>query len=174
MVLTLTVTACTNAVVEPSPTLPPVTVTQPPPATTTITSPVEAAVDRFRDCLVDRGVEIEEIPLDAYGRPRFDLVLGEIDFSDPANVSALAECRDPLAGGALDLSLTPGLRNEVMERLEAFASCVRARGVEGFPDPISNYDGTGSPFSVDLIPYGDPELSVAVEVCRTRLVRPFS
>ena len=170
--LAIVLAACAGPVVQPSPTLTEVTATEPAPVTTTTALPVEVVVGGFRACLAERGVEIEEIPLDAQGRPRLDLVLAGVDFSDPANLDALAACRDRLVGGVLDLSDSPELRQEVVALLETFASCVRDRGVEAFPDPVTGYAGVGAPFPPDSIPYEDPDLSAAVEQCRTRLIRP--
>lgn len=167
--LAITITACTSPPVQPSPTLTPFTVTEP--TTTTTTLPAEVAVSRFRECLVSRGIDIVEIPFDAYGRPRFDLVLARVDFSDPSNVEALAECRDHVQGGPLNLTDVPELHKEVMRRLQGFVTCVRERGIDDFPDPVAGFNGFGSPFPTDQIPYEDPDLPAAVEVCRTQLIR---
>ena len=166
--------ACAVAADGPSPTLPPVTITEASIAPTTTTLPVEVALTRFRECLTNQGLEIEEILLDARGRPRFDLMFIGVDFSDPASVDALAFCRGLVVGSSLDLSDSPELRSEVIALLGEFAACVRERGVENFPDPAPNFDGTGSPFATEEIPYDDPDLASAVEICRTRLVPPSS
>jgi len=50
----------------------------------------------FRNCLVANGIDIEPIPLDAQGRPRLELVMRDIDFSDPVSVDALTACSEHL------------------------------------------------------------------------------
>lgn len=123
----------------------------------------------FRDCLVASGLDIEPIPFDAQGRPRLELVMRDVDFSDPVAVSALAACSELLETGALVLTETPILAEAVVELLDEFSVCVRSRGVPEFPDPIPNYNGIGGPYPVAEIPYADPDLADAVDVCKTRL-----
>ena len=51
-----------------------------------------------------------------------------------------------VANGALDLSADPELAEAVRTRLVAFSACMRSQGVEGFPDPPADFDGTTPPF----------------------------
>lgn len=139
------------------------------PATTTSTISTPEATEMFRNCLVANGVDIEAIPLDARGRPRLELVMSDIDFSDPVAVNALSTCSSYLSTGALDLSQTPILAESVVGLLEEFSQCLRSRGVPEFPDPIPGYAGIGGPYPVAEIPYADPDLAEAVEACQTRL-----
>jgi len=136
------------------------------PTTTTTTTPTGAAVEEFRTCLGEHGVVIEEVPFDATGRPRLDLVAMTVDFGDPAVAEALAVCSASLNTGALDLGAEDQLRREINQELSDFSRCMRANGVADFPDPVPGFTGVGAPFSVAEIPYGDPELAAAAEACR--------
>lgn len=168
-VLALVAVACVTDTRQPSPTDIPTTTTTTVPATTTTTISVEEATAGFRDCLADNGVRIEDIPFDSQGRPRLELVLTEIDFSDPVAASALATCAEHLAGGALDLSVWPALQEEMQSALTEFSLCVRSQGVVGFPDPVRSFSGVGGPYPLEEIPFDDPDLEMAVEICGSRL-----
>lgn len=123
----------------------------------------------FRACLAGRGIDIEPIPLDAQGRPRLELVMRDIDFSDPDSVSALSVCSSHLGTGALESTQTPILQSAVVDLLVEFSDCVRSRGVPEFPDPIPGYHGIGGPYPLAEIPYADPDLPDAVDACMSRL-----
>lgn len=140
------------------------------PTTTTTTTPTGAAVEEFRTCLGEHGVVIEEVPFDATGRPRLDLVVMTVDFGDPAVAEALAVCSASLNTGALDLGAEDQLRREINQELSDFSRCMRANGVADFPDPVPGFTGVGAPFSVAEIPYGDPELAAAAEACRASVL----
>lgn len=144
------------------------TTTSPPTTTTTI--PINEAIQSFQDCMTANGVTISEIPVDSEGRPRLELALADVDFSDPTATEALTTCSDHMARGALDLSVWPGLQDEVQSRLSEFSECARSHGVESFPDPVRAFSGVGGPFPLDQIPYDDPALETAVATCRSRLL----
>jgi hypothetical protein len=165
--------ACTPGADGPSATGAPATTTTTAPTTTTTATSTEA-VRAFRECLLEAGVEIEEIPIDATGRPRLDLALATLDFGDPAVAEAVSTCSSLLETGALDLGRDDVLRREILERLTEFSQCMVDRGVEGFPDPVPGYLGIGAPFPVAEIPYSDPEFAGAVEVCRADLLEALS
>lgn len=120
--------------------------------------------------MTENGVTIVEVPVDAEGRPRLELALVDVDFSNRAAAEALTSCSDHLASGALDLSAWPGLQGEVQANLSQFSECVRSHGVEGFPDPVRAFSGVGGPFLLDEIPFADPDLETAVSTCRARLL----
>lgn len=140
------------------------------PATTTTTLSIEDATTVFRACLVEGGVRIPPIPFDSQGRPRLELAMVGVDFSDPASVTALAACSDHLVEGALDLSVWPALQESVLDLLSEFSECVRSHGVLTFPDPVRSFTGVGGPFPLEEIPFDDPGLEEAVDVCGSRLV----
>lgn len=144
--------------------------TAPTTTSTTITTTTGAAVEAFRICLGEHDVVIEEVPLDATGRPRLDLVIISVDFGDPEVAEALAVCSASLNTGALDLGTEDQLRQEINEQLSDFSRCMRANGVEDFPDPVPGFAGVGAPFAVAEIPYGDPELAAAAEACRASIL----
>jgi len=139
------------------------------PATTTTIIGSHVAVEEFEDCLFESGIEASEIVLDAQGRPRLDLLVPEIDFTDEDIVLALSGCSEFLATGALDLSSSPALKDSVIGLLEEFAECVRSRGVPEFPDVIEGFSGVGGPFPLAEIPYADPDLGEAIEACKVRV-----
>lgn len=165
--------ACTQGVEGPSGTAdpPPSTTTAP---TTTTTLIADVALDTFRTCLAERGVVIEEIPLDATGHPRLDLVMATLDLSDPATAEAVSACSEHLETGALEIGDDDLLRQLVIARLEQFSQCMVDMGVEDFPDPVPGFVGVGSPFPVAEIPYGDPGFAEAVRVCRQDLLEALS
>jgi hypothetical protein len=160
--------ACTNGS-APSATGAPET-TAPPPPTTTTTVVADVAVEEFRACLAQRGIEIEEIPTDATGHPRLDLVMVTLDLSDPETAEAVSVCSEVLETGALDIGDDEVLRQQILAQLEEFSRCMVDLGVEDFPDPVPGFIGIGSPFPVAEIPYGDPAFASAVRVCRQGLL----
>jgi hypothetical protein len=164
---------CTADADSPSATNPPATTTTTaPPTTTTVLSNV--AVEVFRSCLAEHGVEIEEIPLDATGHPRLDLVMATLDFGDPATAEAVSVCSEHLETGALDIGGDDILREAILAQLAEFSACMVDLGVEDFPDPVPGFIGIGSPFPVAEIPYSDPAFANAVEVCRETLLEALS
>lgn len=148
------------------------TTTIAPTTTTTVGSTV--AVDAFRTCLFEHGVEIEEVPLDATGRPRLDLVMATLDFGDPEVAEAVSVCSEHLETGALDLGDEDILRQAILEHLQDFSQCMVNLGVEVFPEPVPGFTGVGSPFPVAEIPYSDPGFAEAVVVCRESLLDALS
>lgn len=127
-------------------------------------------MDVFRNCLAANGVDIDPIELDAKGRPRLDQALSGLDLGSDDSAAAMAACADILGSGALNLSQGDILRWAVVERLDAFADCVRRNGVGEFPDPIPGFSGVGSPFPAAEIPYEHPGLGAAVEICRAQIL----
>lgn len=168
LVALLTISACTRPGSVPSPTVPPGTTTTTA-GTTTTTIQAAEAIDLYETCLADRGVDIEPIPFDALGRPRLELVMRDIDFTDPDSSAALTACAGHLSTGALDLTRSPILQERVGVLLADFSACVREHGVSDFPEPIPGFAGIGGPFPLAEIPFSDPKLSDAVALCRDRL-----
>lgn len=132
---------------------------------TTTTVGTDAGLATYRDCLSAEGVAIPEIPSDALGRPRMADAFAGLDLSDRFVVDALETCGHHLSSGALDLSSDPDLQSLVQTTLEQFAECVRLEGVEVYPDPVPDFDGLGSPFPVNRVPWTDPGLPGAVSTC---------
>lgn len=169
--LVLAASSCAVTVDSPSPTAAAPTSTAAP-ATTTTTLSAEAALAAFEACLEEGGLGIEPIPLDAAGRPRFDLVMPEVDFGDETQVEALSECSALLSAGAIALEVDDDLHSLVMGSLMDFAECVRAHGVEGFPDPQADFAGVGAPFPPEAIPFDHPGLEDATRLCVERMGEP--
>lgn len=167
------VTGCTGTGRRPSATeAPPLSTTTAPTTTTTVVPDV--ALEAFRDCLGDSGIVIEEIPFDATGHPRLDLVMAGLDFGDPETAEAVSSCSEHLETGVLDLGDDDVLRRAIVDQLQEFSACMVDMGVEDFPDPIPGFVGVGSPFPVAEIPYADPGFADAVTVCRTELLEALS
>lgn len=140
------------------------------PGTTSTTLGGPFGAEAFRVCMEGFDVLIETIPLDANGRLRLDMVMRDLDFTDPEVAGAVNDCSRILGAGALGL-ITAGLVNTaVIGQLESFSLCIRARGLE-FPDPIPGFSGVGSPYPVVEIPYSDPALAEAVSACVPSVLR---
>ena len=173
MVTCALASACTGDGESPSDTAVPAPTTSTAPSTTTTIVP-DVAVESFRSCLGDNGIEIEEVPLDATGHPRLELVMATLDFGDPATAEAVSVCSEHLEAGALDVGGDDRLRQIVVEQLHSFSRCMVDLGVEDFPEPLPGFVGVGSPFPVAEIPYADPGFANAVTVCRARLLDALS
>lgn len=171
VVLGLALTGCLAGAGGPSPTDPndlqPTTTL--PPATTTTTLSVEEGVEAYRSCLSEEGVTLGPVRLDTMGRPRMAEAMARLDLGDRSVIDALETCGHIIASGPLDLTSDPELAVRVREQLADFAECIRLEGVAGYPDPVSDFDGVGSPFPVNRIPWSDPDLVSAVETCRAVL-----
>lgn len=126
---------------------------------------VETGLTAYRSCLAERGVGIDRIRIDGLGRPRMAEALARVDLTDHMVLDALETCGHYLATGALDLGPDPELADLVRDRLARFADCVRLEGVSDYPDPKRDFNGVGSPFPVDRIPWADPALPEAVDSC---------
>lgn len=171
VILALLFGACTRTIDDPSPTLSLATTTSAPLQTTTTVEALttKEAIAEFEVCLADAGIGVEPIPFDAEGHPRFDLVMPEVDFGDSDQVKALAGCATIFSDGAIGVELGSEMQVLVVAALTEFAQCVRDHGVEEFPDPYDDFDGVGSPFPHDLVPFGDPGLETATRLCADRL-----
>lgn len=134
--------------------------------TTTTSTPGAEATAAYVECLRSEGVTVDDIPIDADGRPMLDAISSQLDYSDQATVDAVAACAGILAEGALDLGYDDDYREAVVGQLAAFSRCVRARGVDEFPDPVPGFIGIGSPYPAAEIPYEDPGLPAAVDECQ--------
>lgn len=136
------------------------------PTTTPVPMTSQEAVGVFRSCLVDRGFNVPDLPLDGAGRPDLSALADLVDPGSPEWQEALASCAAVIVGnGALDLGGVPDLAEAVKAELLAFSNCMRTQGVEGFPDPAPGFDGTGPPFPLESIPADDPQLGTAAEIC---------
>ena len=153
------VVACTPVAVSPSETSV---------ATTTMTAPLtaEEAVAAFQGCLAEQGVIVADLPLDENGRPDLSVVADAIDPNSVGWKDALTLCAPVItANGGLELGGEPELFEAVVNQLIAFSACMRSEGVEDFPDPPPDFDGTTPPFPISAIPVGDPDLGPATEAC---------
>lgn len=160
LVLFAVLSACTAGSTVTTATITSVSTT----TTTTVLSPEEATA-QFQLCLSGYGVQTD-VPLGEDGRP--DLTALEETLRDDLTAmrSALTACAAHLAAsGALDLSDEPVLREAVRTHLTNFSICMRSQGVDGFPDPVPDFDGTGLPYQIADLPVADPEFGSAIEAC---------
>lgn len=145
------------------PATPPVTTIA---TTTTMPLTSEQAAAAFQSCLADHGFNVPDLPLDDAGRPDLSALADSVDQNSVEWRDALTSCVAVIvANGALDLSAVPELAEAVRAELLAFSACMRSQGVEAFPDPPADFDGTTPPFPLDSIPSDDPELGTAAEAC---------
>lgn len=145
---------------------------EPPPVSTATTSTAaapltaEQAVAEFQSCLADQGLIVPDLPLDEGGRPDLSALADSVDKNSIEWRDAMTACAGVMASnGALDLSGNPELAEAVRARLVAFSTCMRSQGVEAFPDPPADFDGTTPPFPLSRIPMADPDLGSAAEAC---------
>jgi hypothetical protein len=117
--------------------------------------------------MADAGSTLADIPLDEQGRPDLSSLVNDVS-TDGAFRQALTECAS-LLGSYLSLESKPGLEAMVRDQLVRYAQCMRASGVEGFPDPAIDFDGTTPPFPPEQVPLADPEFGVAVDACAAAL-----
>lgn len=134
-------------------------------ASTTITQTRDEGLAAFRQCMSDQGVPVPEIPRDAMGRPRMASALQHVDLADRAVLDALELCGVHLESGALDLGTDPEMQGLVQAALQDLVACLRSQGVDDFPEPVPGYDGLGSPFPTNRIPWSDPDLPAAARRC---------
>ena len=155
----LTTAAC-NAVAEPPP------ATTIPTTTTTVPLTPAQAASEFHSCLTEHGLTVPDVPLDDQGRPDLSALADASTQNSAQWHEALTACAMVIvANGALDLSADPALAEAVRTRLMAFSACMRSQGVESFPDPPADFDGTSPPFPLSAIPVADPELEPAADAC---------
>lgn len=165
-VLGLALSACVAGAEGPSPTDPHgFQLTTTVPATTTTLSVAEG-VEAYRSCLSDQGVSLGPVRLDGMGRPRMADAMASLDLGDRSVLDALATCGQIISAGPLDLKSDSEMASRVREQLGEFAECIRLEGVPDYPDPVPGFDGVGTPFPVNRIPWSDPNLAPAVATCR--------
>ena len=163
--LVLAVVGCVAGADAPSPTDPHGLTTTTTLAETTVTLSPDDSLAGYRECLSYEGVDVPEIPRDALGRPRMAEALKHLDLTERSVLDALGACGAQLETGALDLGNDPEMQQLVQAALQNLVVCMRARGVEDFPDPVLGFNGVGSPFPINRIPWADPDLPEAVLEC---------
>lgn len=167
--MAIAIVGCSADATGPSPTDPHGQTTTTTMPTTTVTVDRDRGLVSFADCMADQGVPLAEIPLDPAGRPRMARVLSQLDLDDRAVLDALETCGPHLDRGALDLAADAEMRELVRFALHDLVVCLRARGVDDFPEPVPDYDGLGPPFPQGRIPWTDPDLPRAMAECSERL-----
>jgi hypothetical protein len=140
-----------------------------PDSTTSTTRPMTAAeaTVEFAACMEAGGVELSSIPLDANGRPDLQAIAAEVDTGSSEARETLGACASILvAVAAIDLRSDPEARALVLDYLTRYADCMRAEGVDEFPDPSPDFAGAGSPFPVDSVPFDHPSYADADATCQ--------
>jgi len=143
----LVLSSCTPTAEQPATTVMPVS--------TSTSIPESQGVEAFLDCLAEHGIArdaVDETDVEA---------LAVLVLSLPTD--SLAACG--LRAGDLGAAekARPEVRVMVRRQLEAFAMCMRAEGVEDFPDP------EGYSFPPDRIPYAAPGFFELSRVCTERV-----
>jgi hypothetical protein len=143
--------------------VPPVTTAT---STTAVPLTSEQAAIEFHSCLLEQGLTVPDLPLDDEGRPDLSALADAVDQGSSEWRAALTACAGLIAAnGALDLSANPELAEAVRAQLVAFSTCMRSQGVDAFPDPPADFNGTTTPFPLSEIPVADPDLGPAAEMC---------
>ena len=157
----LALAACGGATSEAtSPTLPslsePSAQEQPAATTTTMAVDPEEAFREYAACMREHGVEMADPGTDGGGA----ITIGGDAFDVEALEEAGKAC-DPLLEGAFgEFEMTPEMEAEIRDQELALAQCMRANGVEDWPDP----DASGA----TMIELGDVDpdtVNAAMEVC---------
>ena len=118
----------------------------------------------FSQCMRDEGVDIPDIGLDADGAPDLtDPAFGAIDVDSRAFADAFEVCQPILARvQAFRFAFDPEFQALLQDRLLGFSRCMRAAGVDDFPDP----SGSLRPFPPEVADMlEDPALQATVEAC---------
>ncbi|CCH29087.1 hypothetical protein ABZ816_36120 [Actinosynnema sp. NPDC047251] len=122
-------------------------------------APSSTAADqgvRFAQCMRDNGVDVPDPGPDA-GKLGG---LAGVDRDDPAFTPAMAACKQHLPGGGDLSSLDPAQ----LDKLRAFAGCMREHGVE-MPDP----DPNGGKPDLSGVDRTGPAFQAAFEACQDKL-----
>ncbi len=120
---------------------------------------------RFADCMRENGVSEFPDPNASGGDQEFVDGLQSLDQSSAAWKKAIGACKDLQPPGLLGGEATP---QEMRERLE-FAQCMRANGIEDFPDPTKDgplIDTRRIPSAAGRGALDIPGFQAAMEACR--------
>lgn len=118
-------------------------------------SEAEAAL-AFARCMRENGLpKMADPKIDENGEVQMDLDAGGVD---PAKVKAAEEkCKKLLPNGGQPKKMDP----ERLEKLRAFARCMRDNGLPDFPDPTEN----GMQVDGNKFPPTDPKVKAAEQKC---------
>ena len=120
------------------------------------------------------GVDLPDIAVNADGQPILSTeVLEGVDTQSAKFNEAFIGCVPILAEASpVQVGSDPELQAVVQDTLRDFSHCMRANGVEGFPDPAPGFDGSGSPFPLTALDTSDPDVDDAFEACSEHLSFP--
>lgn len=139
-----------------------------PPTTTTTLGPAAGGV-AFVDCLRAEGIDVSDLGLDAQGNPLLGGLAESLDTTNPAVRAAIVTCSSFLTSAqTADLASDPELRLLVSEQLVAFTECMRAEGIETFPDPTPDFT-SGAPFPLEAVPFQEAGFDDALLACQAVL-----
>jgi hypothetical protein len=144
------------------------------PPATEVTTTTEALPD-LASCMTDEGIEVGPLSYTDEGRALLDRTfLGDNDLADPALKDALDTCIDRLrdVGVRLRIGYGPSVLEEIVEQLTAYAICMRENGVDGWPDPVPDFDGSQIPFPLAAMTVGlaDGDFGEANDRCEPLVV----
>lgn len=130
-----------------------------------------AAMAAFVRCMNEAGVTIDGVRVDATGHAVLTDMAKASDVATPQFRDALSRCGPGLvAAGLLSLAGDEDLSTVLIDELRQFTACMRREGVEAFPAPLPGFEGTGPAFDPAAVPFDDPELPDALDVCRAALL----
>jgi hypothetical protein len=119
--------------------------------------PVKEAGLNYAQCMRDNGLpDFPDPKIDENG----ELELSLPDGADPDSesfVAAQEKCKKHLPNGGEPEKASP----EALEKLQAYAKCMRDNGLPKFPDP----DSDGGPGHIEDIDPNSPEFKAADEKC---------
>ena len=130
----------------------------------------QAAALEFARCMRANGVEDFPDPKAGQGG---EILIQPEDGVDPGNPkfrNATEACRGKLGdGGVARASDDPAMQASMLE----FAKCMRANGVEDFPDPQVDAKGAGVIVGPDSgVDVNSPSFKAAEKACRSKLRPP--
>lgn len=149
-----------------------------PPTTQATTTSTEALPD-LASCMADEGLALGELSYTEDGEALLDRIfLADNDLTDPSVKEALDVCFERLqdAGIRVRVAYGPLVLQEIVDQLTAYSECMRENGVDGWPDPIEDFDGSQIPFPMGGMAAGfaDSDYGAANEVCEPLVVfSPF-
>lgn len=131
---------------------------EPSPAVGEIAAPVfedrEDAILAYAQCLRDNGIDMDDPQTGTSGgRGFFGAGAGRgFDIQDEEFLAAQATCAPILEAASTERD--PEAEAERLEEMLVLAQCMRANGVEDYPDPVMGLDGrlarTGGPAFIEL------------------------
>lgn len=149
-----------------------------PPTTEVVTTTTEAAPD-LASCMADEGLTVGTLSYNEDGDAILDRTFfADNELTDPAVKEALDACYEVLRDARVRIRVTYGplVLQEITDQLTAYSECMRENGVDNWPDPIEDFDGSQIPFPLAPMTAGfaDGDFGDANDLCEPLVVfSPF-